>query len=43
VRAMTTLVLIDEETEKPRRMTPAERASWEPYLDEPVPFRRRGR
>jgi len=41
VRAMTTLVLIDEETEKPRRMTDAERAAWEPYLDEPVPFRRR--
>jgi acyl-CoA thioester hydrolase len=43
VRAMTTLVLIDEETEKPRRMTAAERASWEPYMDEPVPFRRRNR
>jgi acyl-CoA thioester hydrolase len=43
VRAMTTLVLIDEESEKPRRMTAAERASWEPYMDDPVPFRRRNR
>lgn len=41
VRAMTTLVLIDEKTERPRRMTEEERTSWEPFLDEPVPFRRR--
>lgn len=40
-RAMTTLVLIDEATGRPRRMTPEERASWEPYRDDPVTFRRR--
>ncbi|MPV38852.1 acyl-CoA thioesterase [Georgenia subflava] len=40
-RAMTTLVLIDEETERPRRMTAAERESWSHYLDDPIPFRRR--
>ncbi|MFH5822382.1 acyl-CoA thioesterase [Georgenia sp. AZ-5] len=43
VRAMTTLVLIDEASGKPRRMTEQERATWAPYLDEPVRFRRRPR
>ncbi|MFC7405161.1 acyl-CoA thioesterase [Georgenia alba] len=41
VRAMTTLVLIDETTGRPRRMTMQERAAWQEYLDDPVPFRRR--
>ncbi|GAA4433979.1 thioesterase family protein [Georgenia halophila] len=40
-RAMTTLVLVDEKTGKPRRMTDDERAAWEVYRDEPVAFRRR--
>ncbi|WP_371744504.1 acyl-CoA thioesterase [Georgenia sp. TF02-10] len=40
-RAMTTLVLIDEDSGRPRRMTAEERATWEPYLEDPVRFRRR--
>lgn len=39
-RACTTVVLIDKATEKPRRLTDAERALWEKLLDEPVRFRR---
>jgi acyl-CoA thioester hydrolase len=42
-RAMTTLVLIDEETERPRRMSDHEREAWSAYLEEPVRFRRRPR
>lgn len=41
VRAVTTLVLVDADTGKPRRITDTERSRWEPYLDEPVRFRRR--
>jgi len=41
VKASTTLVLIDAETERPRRILPHERAAWEPYLDDPLTFRRR--
>jgi acyl-CoA thioester hydrolase len=40
-RATTTIVLVDAATERPRRMTDAERAAWEPYLEEPIAFRRR--
>ncbi|GAB4083820.1 thioesterase family protein [Myceligenerans cantabricum] len=40
-RASTTLVLVAAATGKPRRLTPEERAAWEPYLDDPVKFRRR--
>jgi acyl-CoA thioester hydrolase len=40
-RATTTIVLVDAATERPRRMTEAERAAWEPYLEEPIAFRRR--
>jgi acyl-CoA thioester hydrolase len=40
-RATTTIVLVDAATERPRRMTEAERAAWEPYLEEPLAFRRR--
>lgn len=41
VRATTTLVLVDAASGRPRRISPAERAVWEPYLGEPVTFRRR--
>jgi acyl-CoA thioester hydrolase len=41
VRASTTLVLVDAATGKPRRISDDERAAWEPYLGEPVKFRRR--
>jgi acyl-CoA thioester hydrolase len=41
VKASTTLVLVDAETERPRRILPHERDAWEPYLDEPLSFRRR--
>ena len=40
-RAMTTLVLVDTETGRPRRITEEERAAWSELLDEPVAFRRR--
>ena len=40
-RAVTTIVLVDAETERPRRMSDAERAAWEPYLGETIAFRRR--
>lgn len=42
VQATTTLVLIDAGTGRPRRITTAERAVWEPYLDAPLVLRRRG-
>ena len=41
VKAATTLVLIDAETDRPRRMVPHERQAWEPYLEPPLTFRRR--
>jgi len=40
-RASTTLVLVDAETGRPRRIAARERAAWEPYVEEPVTFRRR--
>lgn len=40
-RASSTVVLVDTGTMKPRRITPLERASWTPYLEEPVKFSRR--
>ncbi|MFE5671880.1 acyl-CoA thioesterase [Agromyces sp. NPDC056523] len=40
-RAVTTIVLVDAATERPRRITDAERAAWEPYLGESLEFRRR--
>lgn len=43
VRAMSTLVLIDESTGRPRRMTADERAAWARHMDDPIPFRRRDR
>ncbi|MCC2334616.1 acyl-CoA thioesterase [Cellulomonas wangsupingiae] len=40
-RATTTIVLVDSATGAPRRLTPEERAVWEPYLEDPVVIRRR--
>jgi len=37
-RAASTLVLVDAATQKPRRITQAERDAWAPYLDAPVTF-----
>ncbi|GAA2025009.1 thioesterase family protein [Agromyces tropicus] len=39
-RAATTIVLVDAASERPRRITDAERAAWEPFLGEPIAFRR---
>ena len=39
-RAETTLVLANATDSRPRRITEAERAAWQPYLEEPVRFRR---
>ncbi|WP_174520403.1 acyl-CoA thioesterase [Curtobacterium ammoniigenes] len=39
-RASTTLVLVDAATERPRRLSDAERAACEPWIDEPVVFSR---
>lgn len=41
-RAVTTIVLVSAATGAPRRIAPHERAAWEPFLEEPVSFRRRG-
>lgn len=40
-RAVATLVMVDAATGKPRRITADERAAWEPFLEEPITFRRR--
>jgi acyl-CoA thioester hydrolase len=42
-RAVTTLVLVDAASGAPRRIAPAERDAWLPYVEEPPRFRRRGR
>ncbi len=39
-RASTVLVLVDSVTLAPRRISAQERAAWEPYLGEPITFRR---
>lgn len=39
-RAATLVVMLDAVTGVPRRLTRAERAAWEPYLEAPVDFRR---
>lgn len=43
VVASSTIVFIDAQTGRPRRMTDAEKTAWEPYLGEPAAFRRVGR
>ena len=40
-RAVTTVVLVDSATERPRRIGDSERAAWKPYLGDPITFRRR--
>ncbi|MFD4420176.1 acyl-CoA thioesterase [Agromyces sp. NPDC058484] len=40
-RAVTTIVLVDAATERPRRIEAHEQSAWAPYLGEPVEFRRR--
>jgi len=40
-RALTTIVMADAQTQKPRRLTPEERSAWEPFRGEPLKFRRR--
>ena len=40
-RAVTTIVLVDAGTERPRRIDDRERAAWQPYLGAPIEFRRR--
>ncbi|GAA4670134.1 acyl-CoA thioesterase [Frondihabitans cladoniiphilus] len=40
-RAATTLVLVDATTQRPRRISEAERAAWSPFIDAPLTFRRR--
>ena len=37
-RAASTLVLVNAATQKPRRISEAERAAWSPYLEDPVVF-----
>jgi len=41
-RASTTIVLMDAATQRPRRVSAHERAAWQPYVDEPIVFRRHG-
>lgn len=40
-RAMTTLVLIDENTGRPRRITAEEKTVWSRFMDDAIRFRRR--
>lgn len=40
-RASTTMVLVDAQTGRPRRISERERTLWQPFLEEPVAFRRR--
>lgn len=40
-RAATTIVLVDADSQRPRRINDRERAAWTPYLEEPVVFAKR--
>ncbi len=40
VRAESTMVFIDSVTQRPRRISDAERAAWEPYFGAPIAFKR---
>jgi acyl-CoA thioester hydrolase len=40
-RAATTLVLANASDSRPRRITEAERAAWQPYVEEPIRFANR--
>lgn len=39
-RAATVIVFIDARTQRPRRLGEVERRAWEPYLGDPIAFRR---
>ncbi|WP_423923391.1 acyl-CoA thioesterase [Frigoribacterium sp. 2-23] len=39
-RASTTIVLVDADTDRPRRISDVERAAWTPFVEEPLTFRR---
>lgn len=39
--ASTTIVVVDAVTGRPRRIAADERAAWEPFVEEPIRFRRR--
>lgn len=41
-RAATTLVMVSAATESPTRIPPEYRAAWQPYLETPIAFNRRG-
>ncbi|CAM3614252.1 thioesterase family protein [Isoptericola cucumis] len=41
VKAVTTIVVVDADGGRPRRVSDDERAVWGPYVEEPVTFRRR--
>lgn len=41
VQAMTTVVMLEAVSGRPRRLTAAERTAWEPYVGAPVAWRRR--
>jgi acyl-CoA thioester hydrolase len=43
VRAESTMVFIDAKTQRPRRISDAERAAWEPYFGDPIAFKRDAR
>lgn len=40
-KAATTIVLVDAESNRPRRISDLERDAWSPYIEEPLTFRRR--
>jgi len=40
-RAVTTIVVVDAVTERPRRISDSERSAWEPYLEASITLRRR--
>jgi len=40
-RAASTIVLVDAATQRPRKMTDAERTAWSVWTDEPIRFTRR--
>lgn len=42
-KAATTIVVVDAATGAPRRITEPERAAWQPFVEDPLEFRRRGR
>jgi acyl-CoA thioester hydrolase len=40
-RAVTTIVVVDSVTQRPRKIRPEERAAWQPYLEPTVEFAKR--